>query len=62
MREWKYNSAVLDLYTGWRLVVSFMPLRFVPWERTPVPIRSEGGWASEPVWTLWSRLEVKLSL
>jgi hypothetical protein len=31
------------------------PGHFTPGERFPVPIGQEGGWASEPVWTLWRK-------
>jgi hypothetical protein len=42
----------------WGWVVSVTPLpRFIPGERTSVPIVQEAGWAPEPVWT--QRIEEK---
>jgi hypothetical protein len=36
-----------------RLTLS--PGRFTPDENSPVPNEMESWWASQPVWTLWSR-------
>ena len=33
---------------GW--VVNATPRPLYPWERDPVPIVQEDGWAAEPVW------------
>jgi hypothetical protein len=54
--EWRYSSSIHHFGTRWRWVVSFtsLPLYFRAEEPT-VPIGCEAGWASEPVWTLWSR-------
>jgi hypothetical protein len=35
MREWRYNSTILDLGTRWRRVVSFKPLLFYPQGKSP---------------------------
>ena len=37
----------------WRWVVNATPRPLYPWERDPVPIVQEAGWAPGPVWTAW---------
>jgi hypothetical protein len=43
--------ARLNLGTRWSVVVKFRQL--YPWERTPLSIGVEAGWALKPVWTFW---------
>jgi hypothetical protein len=35
MKEWRYGSTILDLGTGWRWVVSFMPRLLCSQGRNP---------------------------
>ena len=43
----------LNLGTGWRSVVKFMPLPLCP--RCPLPIENETGWTQGPGWKIWMR-------
>jgi hypothetical protein len=45
---------ILNLSTRWRWVVNITPRSLYPWERTPVLIALETGWALELVWTIWN--------
>jgi hypothetical protein len=42
MGEWKYNSTILHLRTGWKCVQRHAPAALPPRKETSVPI----GWAS----------------
>jgi hypothetical protein len=57
MGEWRYSSTILDLGTSWRRVVSFTPRPFDPEESARGTLWI-GGWASEPVSTLWRKENV----
>jgi hypothetical protein len=46
---------LLNLGSICRWVVNFTSWLLYLWERTPVPIESEAGWAPELVWTFWRR-------
>jgi len=47
---------ILDLGTRWMWAVSFMPQPLYPREVTLVPIEQEAGWATEPIWMIFSFL------
>jgi hypothetical protein len=47
--------AILNLSTRWKRVVNFTLQPLYPWERTPVRIEQETGWASNQLWTNWRR-------
>jgi len=52
---WRYTSTlslILGLDKGW--VVNAMPWLLYPWERDPVPITQEAGWAP---WQPWADVE-----
>jgi hypothetical protein len=52
MEEWRYGSAILDLRTRQTRAASFTLWPLYSWEKHPVPIVWEGGWALEGVWRL----------
>ena len=41
----------LNVGARWEWVVNATPQPLYPWERNPVPIIQEAGWAPEQVWT-----------
>ena len=43
-----------NLSARWEWVVNATPRLLYPWERAPVPIVQEAGWAPWPVWTALS--------
>jgi hypothetical protein len=58
MGEWRYGSTILHLGNTWRWAVNFTsrPLYSLgKITRYSLDKRLEACWASEPVWTLWSR-------
>ena len=46
-----YLSSFFILSARWEYKVNATPRPLHPWEREPVPIVQEAGWAPEPVWT-----------
>jgi hypothetical protein len=54
MGKWRYSSAILDLGTRWRWLVSFMlrPL-YIRGNSPSYSLDRRLGGAPEPVWAMW---------
>ena len=53
------NSCTHSISIRWRRVATITLRPLHPWEKTPIPLKREAGWTTQPFWKLWRR---KISL